>query len=632
MAVFHRQVEGAVFNTSSSEMNQDDDEKPKGTPPTKPSEDSVAGAMVRQVTILEGEAVTFQPKSLFGRAGSDEEPDASVHFRPQRFDEQIPAPKRAKRSLDFPQVSVSPPVASEAAHKKDDDSLATSRSTTPTSLGPTQDVDYSQSSTVPELPVCAREILALQAIYGKGDQLLYLPVNECSGSGFSIGRYDTNDFSVLSRYVSAHQHCVLRKCTSGDSDEIKLHAVSRSCWIEDSQKKWKVVGKGESVRLSLGQCFRLISPPKDVKSHPDIASTVVFRLLLMPVSAVDSCKRFSLIELPKVNTPPLVDAEREFEYYPVQLSALSATSNWTGSASFDLQYKKLLEEIREKGMLQTNTKGQNKTLRSYYGIVVDLHDSSDANNGLGRYLFPLTTLRALFGGRGAILEAIFYLRGEDNIEFLQKHGCKFWDKQANANGFIGYNYGLLVTFPQEKGENAINQLETKVITRLANHECSRNMVCSLLKPGEPTNQEACTASVQFSVGTEPDGKGGTKEVLDITVNQRSSDVILGLPHDVACWSVILHLVRREVYLRSGRVLAAGRIYFIIAAGGAHAYEQNMAAFEELLKRDPFLDVSPELIIETNKRIFELACDFDPAMIRVQGYNKRHPAIGIKQAL
>ena len=92
----------------------------------------------------------------------------------------------------------------------------------------------------------------------------------------------------------------------------------------------------------------------------------------------------------------------------------------SGSASFDVQYKKLLEMIRDNGRLQENKKGRNMTLGPCVGLHIDLTDSSSDNGGLGKFLLPLTTLRSMYGGRGSIAEAMYYLRGEDNIAFLKK--------------------------------------------------------------------------------------------------------------------------------------------------------------------------------------------------------------------
>ena len=153
------------------------------------------------------------------------------------------------------------------------------------------------------------------------------------------------------------------------------------------------------------------------------------------------------------------------------------------------------------------------------------------------------------------------------------------------------------------------------------------MYCSLAKPGERTTQEACTSGLQFSVSVE----GGT-EFLDLTIHQRSSDILLGLPHDVVVWSIIYHLVRREVDKRSGRHLAAGKIDFIIVRGGAHFYLQNKDALETLLSREPYLEVIPELSFNTDEGVFEIAQKFERKTLLVKGYTRHHKHIKIEQAV
>ena len=88
-------------------------------------------------------------------------------------------------------------------------------------------------------------------------------------------------------------------------------------------------------------------------------------------------------------------------------------------------------------------------------------------------------------------------------------------------------------------------------------------------------------------------------------------------------------------MRCGRRLAGGKVSFMIAAGGAHVYDINQAEFQELRKREPIaLDESPELIIETDKSMFEMAREFNSSMVRVKGYSSQshHPALKIQQAL
>ena len=93
----------------------------------------------------------------------------------------------------------------------------------------------------------------------------------------------------------------------------------------------------------------------------------------------------------------------------------------------------------------------------------------------------------------------------------------------------------------------------------------------------PTRQEACTASCQFKQGV-------VEGTLDLQVNQRSSNVCVGLPYDIVIWSMLLHLVCREVRLRTaGNVqLSAGSLSFDIVS--AHIYLKNEDGAEELLKR------------------------------------------------
>jgi thymidylate synthase len=300
-----------------------------------------------------------------------------------------------------------------------------------------------------------------------------------------------------------------------------------------------------------------------------------------------------------------------------------------------------LKAIALEGEIQTNKKGPNRTLRRSYTLTIDLCDADH-----GRYLLPLTTLRSLYGGRAAVHEAIWYLRGEDNVKFLQKHGCRFWDKQCDENGWLGLNYGLLTSFPQAGKICPVNQLETEVLSRLCSSsgKQSRNMICTLVKPGEPTEQVACTSSIQFSVSVNKAGK----EALDLTVNQRSSDVIVGLPHDVVVWTILLHLVRREVRIRTkGRhTLAAGNLVFMIAAGGAHVYDLNANDFEEIRTREPISGSQPYLTIQGedgNKTclaeqvqqqlgMFTLAKDYDPKLFRIISYTKFHKAIRVRQAV
>lgn len=299
--------------------------------------------------------------------------------------------------------------------------------------------------------------------------------------------------------------------------------------------------------------------------------------------------------------------------------------------SFDEQYRRVLRSVIAKGVVQSNTKGANRALDHVVHLDLDL-----AAAGLPDRALPITTLRWI-KPRHALVEALWYLRGESDIAYLQRHGNPFWNKQAK-DGEVGLAYGLLVRWGSR---GASNQLESRVIDKLVQGESSRRMVVSLCKPDEPTVQEACTLGCQFVVR-----EAGR---LDLLLHQRSSDLMLGLPFDVVVWSVLLHLVCREVGLRTdgARTLRAGRLH--VQIGSAHIYEENLEDALQISAREPKPGLAPSLHIADGARgLFEIARDesdsrapgggFDacrgPGGLSVQGYERDrvHPPIALKQAV
>jgi thymidylate synthase len=392
---------------------------------------------------------------------------------------------------------------------------------------------------------------------------------------FAIGRAVSNDL-VLDNLCVSREHCRLH-FAENDDRSCTLIAINHPCWV-NFENRWQKVEPNTRRTLVADQRFRLVHSGRD-----------------------DEAKKPGLeylFYLPAVVVPP-------------------------SSTSFDDRYLSLLNAINRYGIFQRNSKGDNTTLRKSFDLSISLRDCNDRN------ILPLTTLRDTSKGRGALIEAIWYLRGEDHIRFLKENKCHFWDKQCGGDGWIGLNYGLLTNFPANDG-GSLNQLK-RVLSKLCNGETSRNMTCSLLKPDEPTAQVACTSSIQFSVSTNEN----EEEELDLTVTQRSSDVIVGLPHDVVAWSIILHLVRREVRMRSERKLLAGNLIFSINAGGAHVYNVNSQAFHELLTRQPVQGVHPFFQIRDEaqeKSIFSLSKDFNIKDFTICGYHASHPAIKVNQAV
>ena len=327
--------------------------------------------------------------------------------------------------------------------------------------------------------------------------------------------------------------------------------------------------------------------------------------------------------------------ERTFERQPFRIALLDPRGNGRhlvydltpvgpgpDALSFDEQHRQLIRRIlSDEAAEVTNKKGSNRMLKRPCDIVLDLHASSGKDGA--KMALPLTSLRNV-NAKHSVTEALWYLRGEEHIKFLKRHGNPFWDT-AVKNGrcpeehWLGLNYGLLVNWPSSSDSSAppTNQLEEKVIGKLVKGECSRQMSCTLTKPDEPTEQEACTTSCQFLV------RADNPKLLDLCLHQRSSDVVMGLTSDVVVWSILLHLVCREVRMRTnGAVeLSAGRVEFKLTS--AHIYTRHIEGANLLASREPITESMPVLRIATaveDRGMFDIARDFEhgPQLLSVEG--------------
>lgn len=326
--------------------------------------------------------------------------------------------------------------------------------------------------------------------------------------------------------------------------------------------------------------------------------------------------------------------ERTFERQPFRIALLDPRGSGRqliydltpvgpgpGAPSFDEQHRQLIRRIlSDEAATMTNKKGSNRMLARPCDIVLDLNASSGKDGAT--MALPLTSLRNV-NVKHSVTELLWYLRGEDHIKFLLRHGNPFWtdivkNGRRPEEDWLGLNYGLLVNWPSASdGSAPTNQLEEKVIGKLVKGECSRQMSCTLTKPDEPTEQEACTTACQFLV------RADNPKLLDLCLHQRSSDVIMGLTSDVVVWSILLHLVCREVRMRTnGTVqLSAGRVELKLMS--AHIYTPHVDGASKLASREPNAESRPVLCIAPeaeNRGMFDIAKDFEhgPAMLSVEG--------------
>lgn len=217
--------------------------------------------------------------------------------------------------------------------------------------------------------------------------------------------------------------------------------------------------------------------------------------------------------------------------------------------------------------------------------------------------FPLLTTKKLHW-KSIAYELLWFLRGDTNISFLKDHGVSIWDEWADAQGNLGPIYGAQWrSWPNGKG-GAIDQLDT-VLKEIAQHPESRRLVVSAWNVAQLPDMALapCHALFQFYVD---DGH------LSCQLYQRSADVFLGVPFNIASYALLTHLVAHSLGLKVGD--------FVHTLGDAHIYLNHIDAIKLQLTRTP--RPLPRLMITSERKsLFDYSYDD----FHIEGYNP-HPHI------
>lgn len=238
-------------------------------------------------------------------------------------------------------------------------------------------------------------------------------------------------------------------------------------------------------------------------------------------------------------------------------------------------YEDLLREILESGDDKEDRTGTGT--RSVFGrqMRFDLRES-----------FPLiTTKRVHF--KSIAIELLWFLRGESNVRWLQERGVSIWDEWADADGELGPVYGVQWrSWPAGHGET-IDQI-AKVVQSLKNSPDSRRHIVSAWNPAEVDNMALppCHALFQFYVKHHEDGP----DELSCQLYQRSADMFLGVPFNIASYALLTQLIAQEVGMVPGE--------FIWTGGDCHIYSNHFEQVRKQLSREPY--PYPQLIIKNQK--------------------------------
>ncbi|HEY2482769.1 MAG TPA: thymidylate synthase [Caulobacteraceae bacterium] len=216
--------------------------------------------------------------------------------------------------------------------------------------------------------------------------------------------------------------------------------------------------------------------------------------------------------------------------------------------------------------------------------------------------FPLLTTKKVHF-KSIVLELIWFLRGETNVRWLQERGCTIWDEWADVDGELGPVYGKQWRSWAAPDGRVIDQIAAVAASLKANPDSRRHMV-SAWNPADVESMALppCHCLFQFYVA------GGR---LSCQLYQRSADVFLGLPFNIASYALLTHLMAREAGLAVGEL--------IITLGDAHLYLNHLDQARRQLEREPY--PFPSLRLAPSARLFAI----EEADVIVEGY-LAHPAI------
>lgn len=245
------------------------------------------------------------------------------------------------------------------------------------------------------------------------------------------------------------------------------------------------------------------------------------------------------------------------------------------NSSVPTPYEDLLREVLEHGDDKSDRTGTGT--RSVFGrqMRFDLKDS-----------FPLiTTKRVHF--KSVALELLWFLRGESNVQWLQERGVSIWDEWADEDGELGPVYGVQWrSWPAGHGET-IDQI-TNVVKSLKTNPDSRRHIVSAWNPAEVDSMALppCHALFQFYVKHVDHGP----DELSCQLYQRSADMFLGVPFNIASYALLTYIIAEEV----GMVPSE----FVWTGGDCHIYSNHFEQVKEQLSREPY--PYPRLNIKNKK--------------------------------
>jgi thymidylate synthase len=256
------------------------------------------------------------------------------------------------------------------------------------------------------------------------------------------------------------------------------------------------------------------------------------------------------------------------------------------------QYLELMQHVLDHGHKKSDRTGTGTLSVFGYQMRFDLSEG-----------FPLVTTKKCHV-KSIIYELLWFLRGDTNIRYLQDHGVTIWNEWADENGDLGPIYGRQFRgWPTPHG-TSIDQIK-RVIEQIINTPDSRRMVVSAWNVGELDQMKLapCHALFQFYVADDK---------LSCQLYQRSADIFLGVPFNIASYALLTLMVAQSCRLKPGD--------FVHTFGDAHLYLNHLPQAREQLSREP----KKLPLMKLNPAVSSVF-DFSYADFTLEGYDP-HPAI------
>lgn len=252
------------------------------------------------------------------------------------------------------------------------------------------------------------------------------------------------------------------------------------------------------------------------------------------------------------------------------------------------QYLKVLQHVLDNGAEKCDRTGTGTVSVFGYQMRFNLQDG-----------FPLLTTKKLHT-KSIIHELLWFLKGDTNVKYLQENGVRIWNEWADENGDLGHVYGYQWRSWPDYNGGFIDQIQ-QVVDTIKNNPDSRRIIVSAWNVADIDNMNLppCHALFQFYVAN---GK------LSLQLYQRSADLFLGVPFNIASYALLLMMMAQVTGLEPGE--------FIHTLGDAHIYNNHIEQVKLQLTREPRklpkMIINPEVknIFDFKYEDFQLV-DYDP---------------------